>query len=414
MIDAQPSRWLEVLAGACLGAPSDDCRLGDLCEQYFQTHRHLLAQFGAMPGGSLAAGLLAHGRYLGAAGNVILFARVVEPVLRLAESNTMGLLALELRERLMNTFHFTVRKFALPALLLVCGALLVNSAYEGWTGARRTEALMASAQHGKAELAAQRIASFVDELQHQIGWVAYAQFGNLPVGQRRFDYVRLLRQVPAITVLTQLDGDGREQLVVDRLKMDIVDSGTDRSGEPAVVQAKTNKVFIGPLYYRKASEPYLTMAFRHGTRAGYTIAEVNLKLAWDTIAATKVDDGGYGYIVDGNGRLIAHPDFKFVLRQPDLKRQPQVEAALAGPSGRLVEGRSFYPEGPAKAVLSASAPVAGLDWKVIVDVPANAYEVPFRISLIRSVAMAGLGLVAMILAIALAIRPIVPTRPAQA
>src|SRR5262249_11612654 len=157
-----------------------------------------------------------------------------------------------------NALLFTIRKFALPALLLLCGAVLINSAYEDWTGARQTEMLMASAQRGKAELAAQRIASFVGELKAQIGWVAYAKFDSLPADQRRFDYVRLLRQVPAITELSQLDRDGREQLLVSRLAVDIVDSAKDRSGEPAFVQGKAQGVYTGPLYFRKGSEPYLT------------------------------------------------------------------------------------------------------------------------------------------------------------
>ena len=57
--------------------------------------------------------------------------------------------------------------------------------------------------------------------------------GGAPVEQRRFDYVRLLRQVPAITELVQLDAQGREQLKVSRLAMDVVGSGTDHSAEPA-------------------------------------------------------------------------------------------------------------------------------------------------------------------------------------
>ena len=42
---------------------------------------------------------------------------------------------------------------------------------------------------------------------------------------RRFDALRLLRQVPAITELAQLDSTGKEQLRVSRLAMDVVGSG---------------------------------------------------------------------------------------------------------------------------------------------------------------------------------------------
>ena len=41
------------------------------------------------------------------------------------------------------------------------------------------------------------------------------------IEQRRFDGLRLLRQVPAITELAQLDSSGKVQLRVSRLSMDL-------------------------------------------------------------------------------------------------------------------------------------------------------------------------------------------------
>ena len=63
-------------------------------------------------------------------------------------------------------------------------------------------------QQDKADAAAQRIEQFVDEIERQFGWTTRARWAAGPLDQRRFDYVRLLRQVPAITELTELDGAG--------------------------------------------------------------------------------------------------------------------------------------------------------------------------------------------------------------
>jgi hypothetical protein len=81
----------------------------------------------------------------------------------------------------------------------------------------------------QANAAAQKIESFVREIERQAGWVAYAQSDGLPVGQRRFNYVRMLRQVPAIIELAQLDRSGHEQLRVSRLSMGVAGSTIDRS-----------------------------------------------------------------------------------------------------------------------------------------------------------------------------------------
>ena len=62
-----------------------------------------------------------------------------------------------------------------------------------------------------------------------------------------------------------------------------------------------NRVWFGPVYFRKESEPYLTMAVAHGGRGGVTVAEINLKLIWDVVSQIKVGKDGYAYVVDRAG-----------------------------------------------------------------------------------------------------------------
>jgi hypothetical protein len=406
---------MEAFAGACIGADADDCRLGDLSEQFVRTHHDLTQRLDGSLGSALAARLLAGAGYFATTVNVMLFDRSTDRGRRFREASMAFLIALDIRERLMGMIQYSLRRYGLPAFLLVCSALLLNGAMETWNSWTQTEALMVSAQRGKAAAISQKVTSFMNELERQIGWVAYAQFAKQPAEQRRLDYVRLLRQVPAITDLSQLDRDGHEQLNVTRLSVDVVDSNRDRSQEPAFVQLKGKRLYVGPLYFRKGNEPYLTMALSHGGYpGGATIAEVNLKLVWDAINQMKWDDGVSAYVIDGKGRLVSHRDVKLVVRQPDLTGQPQVAAALARDSGDLVEGRSLNPEGVATSRFSVSAPVAGLDWKVLVDVPAATYRAPLHAAIIRTAAMAGLGLVAAVLAIVLSLRAVPPVRPAQA
>jgi hypothetical protein len=408
-------QWLEHFAAFCLGAEGDDSRLGDLSEQYVRTRQRLSTDLGTAPWAMAISRLVSDVRYLAATANVMLFARAVDPGTRLVEDGAAALIALDLRERIMAILHVAVRKLVLPALLLLCSALLINSAAEVWNAWRQSEALMASVQREKAEVAAQRIDSFLSEVERQIGWVAYAQFAKLPIEQRRYDYVRLLRQVPAITILAQLDGQGHEQLNVSRLSMDVVGSDADRSAEPAFVGVKAKRIYIGPLYFRKASEPYLTMAIDNGGRSGVTVAEINLKQVWDVVNAIKAGETGYAYIVDGKGRLVAYHDVKFLLRQSDLSTLPQVAASnAASPSGEPVEGQSFDPAAAATSVLSVSAAIPRTDWKVLVDVPAAETRAALWGAIIRAAGLLVLGLVTAFLAIRFAIRPVAPAQPARA
>ena len=407
--DWTPPQWLERLAASCLGADVDDSRLGDLSENYVRTRQRLSATLGPTP-----SHFVSSVQYLAAVANVMLFARAVDPGQQLVENGAAALVAFDLWERAMGMLH-TIRRLALPAVLLLISGLMINGAIDVWRSWQQTKALMASVQREKAEVAVLRLDSFVGEIERQIGWVAYAQFASLPADQRRYDYVRLLRQVPAITILSQLDRQGHEQLNVSRLAMDVVGSDTDRSAEPAFTQAKANRNYYGPVSFRKGSEPYMTMSFAHVGRGDVTIAEVNLKLVWDVVRSLKVGDTGYAYIVDSTGRVIAHPDIALVLRGTDGSAPPQVAAALAGPpSGELVDGQSFGASGPRQAVRSIHAVVPKLGWRVFVDLPTAETSASFWGAVIRGASLLGLGLVAAVLAILLAVRPVTISRPAAA
>src|SRR5436305_2282721 len=221
------------------------------------------------------------------------------------------------------------RKYALLFVTLVGVALLINSGFDFWFSFQENKAALVRVQQEKAEAAAGRIEEFVDEIKSQIGWITHAQWSAGPLDQRRQDYFRLLRTVTAITELAQLEADGKEQLKVSRLAMDVVGSGADFSQSPAFTETKTRRVWFSPVYFRKQSEPYMTLAMaREGRNAGVTIAEINLKLIQDVITALKIGQGGYAYVVDGRGKLIAHPDISLVLRDTDLATLPQVAGAL--------------------------------------------------------------------------------------
>ena len=202
-------------------------------------------------------------------------------------------------------------KYALLIIALVAAALLINSGFDFWFSYQENQAALVRIQQEKAEAAARRIEEFVGQILRQIGWTTHAQWAAGPLDQRRQDYFRLLRQEPAITELAQLDEQGAEQLKVSRLSMDVIASNADFSQSPAFTEAKAHRLWFSPVYFRKESEPYMTVALaREGRNAGVTIAEINLKLIWDVITALKIGQSGYAYVVDGRGRLIAHPDRK--------------------------------------------------------------------------------------------------------
>src|SRR5580704_655294 len=87
---------------------------------------------------------------------------------------------------------------------------------------------------------------------------------------------------------------------------------------------------------RSIASPRSNITALAGTRrdAGVSVAEVNLKLIWDVVSQIKVGERDQAYVVDAQGRLIAHPDISLVLRNTDMTRLAQVAAARAAGPGR--------------------------------------------------------------------------------
>jgi PDZ domain len=101
----------------------------------------------------------------------------------------------------------------------------------------------------QAETAADKIAEFISGIESQVGWTTQLPWTADNINQRRFDGLRVLRQVAAITELAQLDQAGIEQLKVSRLAMDVVASKQDYSNGLEFKEAVAKKVYYGPVHF---------------------------------------------------------------------------------------------------------------------------------------------------------------------
>ncbi|QOZ46800.1 HAMP domain-containing histidine kinase [Bradyrhizobium sp. CCBAU 53340] len=260
-------------------------------------------------------------------------------------------------------------KYVALFVAVVAVALLANGLFEVLFYYREHKASLIRVQHEQAEAAAAKISQFVKQIESQLGWTTQLPWSGGSIEPRRFDALRLLRQVPAITELAQVDSTGRERLRVSRLAMDAIDSGVDLSSDPKFTEAVAHKVYYGPVYFRRESEPYMTLALAGARKdAGVSIAEVNLKLIWDIVSQIKVGAHGHAYVVDPEGRLIAHPDISLVLRNTDMSGLAQVRAAQAG-GGVMPDALQEAVNIQGQKVLTAVAPIEPLHWTMFVELP---------------------------------------------
>src|SRR5262245_31237725 len=271
-------------------------------------------------------------------------------------------------------------KYVALFVAVVCIALVSNGIFDVLFYLREHKVSLIRIQREQAEAAAAKVGQFLKEIESQLGWTTQLPWSEESIQQRRFDALRLLRQVPAITELTQIDATGKERLRVSRLSMDVVPppgGGADLSNDPKFTEAAAKKVYYGPVYFRRESEPYMTLSIA-GTRrdAGVSAAEVSLKLIWDVVTQIKVGEHGHAYVVDAQGRLIAHPDISLVLRNTDMSKLAQVRAARGAASGNPSEKVQESENIEGREVLTANAPVAPLGWLVFVELPAGEAYAP--------------------------------------
>ena len=89
-------------------------------------------------------------------------------------------------------------------------------------------------------------------------------------------------------------------------------------------------------------------------------------------------------MIDAQGRLIAHPDISLVLRNTDLSRLAQVQAARAAAAGEPEEPVQEAKDIQGREVLTAYAPVAPLGWLMFVELPIDEAYAPLYESIKRS------------------------------
>jgi signal transduction histidine kinase len=288
------------------------------------------------------------------------------------------------------------RKYVTLFAAVVAVALVANGLIDAWFSYQEQRSLLIRMQRQQAETAAMRISQFVKEIESQMGWLAQVPWSASTLEEWQFDSVRLLRQVPAITEIARIDAAGREQARVSRIAVDVVGTKADLSQDPKFVQAMANKHYYGPVYFRRESEPYMTLAIA-GSRQEYgvVVAEVNLKFIWDVVSEMKLGVRGVAFVVDSDGRLIAHPDISLVLRNIDLSHLIYVRAALA-PTAVALEDGQIVDDLRGQRVLTASAPVPSLGWTLFVELPIREAYAPLYASVLRS---GGLLLAALALAV---------------
>ena len=294
---------------------------------------------------------------------------------------------------------------------LVSALLVVSGAVGGYFAYRQSLAALDDLQRAKVHFAATEIENFMRRTQEAVR-AAVTKFNTtegVDVDDLRLELVVLLRHHPSLSELHWIGADGQERLGLARLS--VAGSRRDWSADPRFIGARRALNHVGPVYFQKGSEPYLSVAAASSATGAVLEAEVNLKYLSEVIAQVILAPAGVVYVIDRGGQLIAHSDIELVLAKRNLAGLPHVKRMLEKGSPQIdTIGDARNLDGV--AVISTAASLDHLDWTIFAEQPREAALRPVYASVARSAALILLGLVAAVAASLLLARRMV--RPIRA
>jgi PAS domain S-box-containing protein len=197
----------------------------------------------------------------------------------------------------------------------------------------------------------------------------------------------LFNQNTDLQRLSILNNAGNEQKVFDKSGKVLALANVSGSDAFKAINFLSGKDYVSSVSYNEKGDPIVTIAVpiltsnfaQHlndiqsadfGTYHtpndinGAIIATYNIKNLWQTVLSTKIGQGGYAYVVDGLGNLVAHPDSGFVKTHQKLS---SVQAAKQFIDGNFDTRQTTSEIG--QQVISTPRIISNSGWAVIVEEP---------------------------------------------
>jgi signal transduction histidine kinase len=302
-------------------------------------------------------------------------------------------------------------KYALYFACVVSALLIASGAIGGYFAYQQAVAAIEQVQRAKAQFAATEIENFMRRVQGNLRSAVdkYWTAGPVASDDIRLELIPLLRHHPELSDLYWIAGDGREQLSLSRFGGRTAQA-RDWSDDPRFRGARQDGNHVGTVYFRRESEPFVSLAAAQEAGASVLVAEVSLKHVWEVVSQARLAREGVAYVVDRGGALIAHPDIGLVLRKTDLSALPHVRRTLDRHTpGAVSIGEAQDIDGV--PVVATAVPIESLGWTVFAEQPLDEAFRPVYASVARSVALVALGIVLAIAAsVLLARRMVRPIR----
>jgi len=248
-----------------------------------------------------------------------------------------------------------------------------------------------------ASLVAARIEAFVNQKIDRLSDAAIA-ISLHPIGSKEQEILAalLLKNDRTFSEASILDLKGMEVVKISERTVYTSSERSDQSASDRFKKAIRGETYVSSVYTSDKAEPYVTIAFplktAHREIIGVLAAEANLKFLWDVIGNIQFGVGGYAYLVDSEGHLVAHKDPSMVLRRTDLSQIHEVQEFRNNPGGVDPTPTNDALGIMGKPVLSTYAPVRGFNWAVVLEEPLDSALADVKMIRHFALLLVGIGL----------------------
>jgi two-component system cell cycle sensor histidine kinase/response regulator CckA len=216
--------------------------------------------------------------------------------------------------------------------LLLVGVILARQSFT----TQEQQAL--NLQREVARRVVTEVTAFFEERENELRLVSKAQVWPGLGQNKHYHILTLLMSQDIFEGLVLLDSQGQEQIHLSRLAHFSTDLGHHTEADEFVIPQTSGQVYYSPIRFEETTgEPLMTIAVplldvRTGLVDGVLISETRIKKVWNLIAGMKVSPGQSVYIVDAQGKVVAHRNPSVVLRDTrfDVPNRDGIQPGLIG------------------------------------------------------------------------------------
>lgn len=142
--------------------------------------------------------------------------------------------------------------------------------------------------------------------------------------------------------------------------------------------------YFGRVQLSSHDSPYLIIALPTSDR-GVLAARLKMAILWDTVANTQFGDRGQVYIIDRQGRLVAHRNTALVTANTSVSGLPEYRNLLNSPNQTMYDEYINFESTP---VVAVSMPINAANWLLIAELPSSEAYMATRSALVAIVVLA--------------------------